>query len=210
MGLPVATANDIIRRALRLIGATATGEAPSADEAADALSALNAMLAEIPGQLRPVTATEAYQALPGDDMAVVAASAITITLPDDPADGCRVRIADGNGTFATYNVTINRNDRLIAGAAANATLNTNGTVRTYEYRQDQASWIVVPASYVLADEIQLPALLNDALAYMLAFRIAPEFSAGISAVVGAQAPQAERRLKARYMMPSQPVRNEYF
>lgn len=39
-----ATANDIIRGALRLIGVTEPGEAPSSSEASDALSALNMMV----------------------------------------------------------------------------------------------------------------------------------------------------------------------
>lgn len=40
----MATAHDIITRALRLIGAQAQGETPRADDAQDALLALNAML----------------------------------------------------------------------------------------------------------------------------------------------------------------------
>jgi hypothetical protein len=40
----VATVRDRIKRAMRLIGAAATGETPSADELADGLTALNAML----------------------------------------------------------------------------------------------------------------------------------------------------------------------
>ena len=41
---PTCTAMDIIKRAMRLIGVYSIGETPSADESADALRALNAML----------------------------------------------------------------------------------------------------------------------------------------------------------------------
>lgn len=40
----MATANDVITRALRMIGVLAAGEAASAEDAADALGALNDML----------------------------------------------------------------------------------------------------------------------------------------------------------------------
>ena len=43
----MATANEIISRALRLIGVLDAGEAMEADDAQDALSTLNAMLAEM-------------------------------------------------------------------------------------------------------------------------------------------------------------------
>lgn len=204
------TAHDVIRRALRLIGVTATGEAMGADEAQDALSALNALLAELPEGLRPVTLDQAYEAMAGDDMAVVAESAISITLPADPADGWRVRVFDANGTFAAYPVTIRRNGRKIVGAAADAVLSVSNTDRTYEYRQDLGSWVVVPATYALAETINLPPGLTDALVYALALRIAPEFGAPVSAVVATQGSQGERRLKARTMQPSQPVPVEYF
>lgn len=42
----MATANDVIRRALRLAGVIASGETPDADLASDTLSVYNALLAE--------------------------------------------------------------------------------------------------------------------------------------------------------------------
>ena len=46
----MATALDVISRAMRLIGALSTGEVPSADEAKDGLSSLQAMLGEWEGR----------------------------------------------------------------------------------------------------------------------------------------------------------------
>lgn len=46
----MATALDVIRRAMRLIGAIAEGEVPTAEQAADGLTSLQAMLGEWEGR----------------------------------------------------------------------------------------------------------------------------------------------------------------
>ena len=69
-------------------------------------------------------------------------AAFTITLPASPAAGAVVGIADYANTFATNNLTVGRNGSNIGGAAANATLSTNGLSVTFVYVDATQGWIV--------------------------------------------------------------------
>jgi len=73
------------------------------------------------------TVTSAYTAVSGDQiLANTTGGAITITLPTSPSTGDEVSITDARGTFATNNLTINRNGQPIESVAANDILMTNG------------------------------------------------------------------------------------
>jgi hypothetical protein len=69
-------------------------------------------------------------------------AAFTITLPSSPSAGAVVGIADYANTFATNNVTVDRNSSNIGGVAANATLSTNGVSITFVYVDATQGWIV--------------------------------------------------------------------
>ena len=85
--------------------------------------------------------------------------AITVTLPSSPSIGDEVHIRDYAGTFATNNITLNRNGSPIAGVAANGTLDTNNVMTTLVYVDNTQGWLateneaktnVVPPAYVTA------------------------------------------------------------
>ena len=69
-------------------------------------------------------------------------AAFTITLPSSPAAGAVVGIADYANTFATNNLTIDRNSSNIGGEAFNAILSTNGVSITLVYVDATQGWII--------------------------------------------------------------------
>ena len=69
-------------------------------------------------------------------------AAFTITLPATPAAGAVIGIADYANTFATNNITVNRNGSKIGGVSGNATLSTNGLSVTFVYVDATQGWIV--------------------------------------------------------------------
>ena len=69
-------------------------------------------------------------------------AAFTITLPSSPSAGAVVGIADYANTFATNNITVDRNSSNIGGEAANAFLTTNGVSVTFVYVDATQGWIV--------------------------------------------------------------------
>jgi hypothetical protein len=69
-------------------------------------------------------------------------AAFTITLPSSPSAGAVVGIADYANTFATNNLTVDRNGSNIGGVAANAELSTNGLSVTFVYVDATQGWIV--------------------------------------------------------------------
>lgn len=130
--------------------------------------------------------------------AVVGAhSAFSITLPAEPKDGSRIQVLDASNSFATYPVTIKPNGRMIEGATANLTANTNGFTRTWFYRADLADWRKV-ADLTLNDAFPFPEEFDDAFAILLALRLAPRFGKSISAETSAASQRAMGRLRARY------------
>jgi hypothetical protein len=69
-------------------------------------------------------------------------AAFTITLPSSPAAGAVVGISDYANTFATNNLTVDRNGSNIGGDAFNATLKVNGVSVTFVYVDATQGWIV--------------------------------------------------------------------
>jgi hypothetical protein len=69
-------------------------------------------------------------------------AAFTVTLPATPSAGAVVGICDYANTFATNNLTIDRNGSKIGGVSANATISTNGVSVTFVYVDSTQGWIV--------------------------------------------------------------------
>jgi hypothetical protein len=69
-------------------------------------------------------------------------AAFTITLPSSPSAGAVVGIADYANTFATNNITVDRNGSNIGGVAADGELSTNGLSVTFIYVDATQGWIV--------------------------------------------------------------------
>ena len=71
------------------------------------------------------------------------AGAFNITLPISPTAGDIVALKDYNGTFATYNLTIDRNGSNLNGASSNFAISTANTSMTLVYVDSTEGWIPV-------------------------------------------------------------------
>jgi hypothetical protein len=69
-------------------------------------------------------------------------SAFTVTLPATPTAGDIVGICDYANTFATNNLTVDRNGSKIGGVTSNAVMSTNGVSVTFVYVDSTQGWIV--------------------------------------------------------------------
>src|SRR6056300_1130992 len=65
---------------------------------------------------------------------------VTVTLPASPKIGDTIGIIDYAGTFATNNVTLDRNGNNIKGSAANETLSVSNSAYTYVYIDGTQGW----------------------------------------------------------------------
>tara|TARA_R100000900_G_scaffold145346_1_gene130999 strand:- start:10 stop:747 length:738 start_codon:yes stop_codon:yes gene_type:complete len=82
-----------------------------------------------------------YTASDGDNIFVdCSAAAVTITLPASPSIGNQVKIIDGTGSAATYNITVGRNSEKIQGAASDLTISTNNAGIALVYYDSTNGW----------------------------------------------------------------------
>ena len=82
-----------------------------------------------------------YTASDGDNIFVdCSAAAVTVTLPASPSIGQQVKIIDGTGSAATYNITVGRNSEKIQGAASDLTISTNNAGIALVYYDSTNGW----------------------------------------------------------------------
>jgi hypothetical protein len=201
----MATASAIIRRALRLIGAIAASETPSAAEQADALEALNAML-----DSWRASSLMAY-ALRDETLTLTGAASYTIGTGGNLNTVRPVRIDAAYQRISDIDYPLR-----LASAAAWADLaakSTTGDVadwlyyepshplgRLYLYPVPSAgvlhllTWVPLTA-FAASDEVALPPGYQDALTYNLAVRLAPEYSRPVTAEVAAVARDAMGKIE---------------
>jgi hypothetical protein len=86
--------------------------------------------------------TAAFTAVSGNGYFVNTTSGtVTMTLPASPSAGDIVAINDYARTFATNNLTVDRNGSNIQGTASNATFSTDGQSTTFVYVDGTKGWI---------------------------------------------------------------------
>jgi hypothetical protein len=183
-----------------MLGILGEGQTPSYAEAADGLDVFNQMQRGFFGdligvKLEPVaasTVTGQYGALYQG-----IGAAFTLTLPDNPKDGWRIGVADAALAFATFNATIARNGRLLEGAAANLTLNTNGANRVWFYRIDSGNW-EREKDLALTDNIYFADDCITGVCALLAIALANEYGREPPAATTALAQAGTERLRIRY------------
>ncbi len=87
------------------------------------------------------SAITAFTAVAGDQLLVdTTQTTITITLPASPAIGDEVVFIDARGTFASNNLTIERNGQPINSGTSNLALSTNGQAITLVYIDSTRGW----------------------------------------------------------------------
>ncbi len=196
---------DVISRAMRLNGALASGDSPEADELNDAMLAMNTMKRALFGtvigtRLSPqdLTGLTTAQAENGGEYQIPGGATFTLTAPGNPRSGARFGVVDANLNFATYNLTIARNGRLVNGAATNLVLSINGQALRFWFRGDTGNW-VEEANYVTAnDTIEFPEGLIAYMPYMLAVAIVGEFGGELRQDVIAGAIEGRQAFARQY------------
>jgi len=73
---------------------------------------------------------------------VTSASDLTLTLPGSPAVNDEIQILDASGNASTYNITVNRNNKLINGNAGNFIIDVNGSWYTLVFTGNTYGWKV--------------------------------------------------------------------
>jgi hypothetical protein len=214
----VATVRDRIKRAMRLIGAAATGETPSADELADGLTALNAMLSSwsLESLLVPSIVREEFSFIGGQQRYSVGTLGDFNTTRPVKIERVTVEIQGANA-FETP-VDIVNVDQWV-----------NISIRAVQ--SDIPTWVYIEGTYPLEyvnfwpvpssaankavlysqklissftsvnDAVSLPPGYDDAIDYNLAIRLAPEYGKAISPEVAKIAQDTYANIKVKNSRP---------
>lgn len=179
----------VIARAFRLLGTLAGGDVPGANDAADALSAFNAMKRAWFGTLIGPRLTSiglsgmSGQAENGGEYAIPA-NTFVLSAPSNPRPGDRFGVVDVNASFSAMTpCSILRNDRLLIGLPANIVLSTSGQTARFWYRGDTGNWIQEADTPTLTSALEFPDPIIAYMPYMLAVAMAGEFSADLTAEI---------------------------
>lgn len=174
---------DVMKRAYRKLGGLASGDDPAAEEGADLFMALNGMMRSLLGtvigpRLSPQPMTGSIQAENGGVYQATNTFPSVLTAPPNPKSGSRFGVADTASNFGLYALTVNRNGRLLEGAAANVVLNTNGAARTWFFNGETANWVREADLATLDTAFPYPdalvAFLPDMLAVFFAGEVASD------------------------------------
>lgn len=173
---------DVIDRAMRLLGAVASGGVPTAAEMADAMTAFNTLKRSLFGEIIGGRLTEQTvagviaQAENGGEYPIPGGAAFTLTAPANPRSGARFGVVDAGLGFATNNCTVKPNGALIEGGAADLVLSVAGDNRRWWYRGDTGNWVREADFTDPSNAIEFPDNLIAYLPYMLAMVLAAEFN----------------------------------
>lgn len=185
---------------------------PTPTQAAEILARLNSLVSSVIGfeagdQLTPwavgstgyddtVDTTRELKPPVNSRLMCNLAGAKTVILPLRPDDGARIAVHDLQGNFATYNLTLSGNGRLIEGSQ-DITLSTNSLMREWFYRADLGDWKRI-ATLTSGDDFPFPEALDDFFITMLALRINPRYNKQLGAESIAALERSREQLRARY------------
>jgi hypothetical protein len=219
----VATAGEIVTAALRTSNILSIGAAPSADEEAEGIARLNAIVGSLFGEelgthlrdwdvvnswsdeqeerhpLTPVTGDETltpwkYPPL-NARLVVKIVSPVTIYLPGTPLDGSRLSVAD---VGSSASMVLHASGRLIEGSAfiSRTLALLHGT--EWFYRADLANWLKLEPITDAADTLPLPAEFDDFFITTLAMVLATRYGTPIEETVAQRQVTMQERVISRY------------
>lgn len=213
----MATVRDLIKGSLRLIGAIATGETPSADEQADGLSSLNRMLDRWSAENLLIYAVvrEEFTLTPGTQSYTIGSSGTFNT--SRPVRIERATIEEQSGDTPEYPVEILSLDEW----ALITTKNTQSEIPSKlfaegTYPLDTLKLWPVPSAAnkivlyslkpltafsAVGDTVSLPSGYEDAIVYNLALRLAPEYGKQPDAAIVIEATEAKENIKRMNIKP---------
>lgn len=202
-------ASSIITDALRESNIIPMGNSPNANQLAESLTRLNAIVISTVGN-------EAGDAL--DDLNIGGSydqssycssyvpdnarlmlnlsSAKTLKLDPQPFDGQRLSFVDIAGNLATYNLTLDANGRSIEGGAT-LVLNTNSDSRQWMYRSDLGGWIKI-TTLLSTDNLPFPSKFDDYFVTMLAMRLNPRYGQSLAPETTEALKRSRSQLRGHY------------
>ena len=218
------TIQDVINRAMRLVGILAAGEDPTGTESTDALYVYNSLVQSLFGdiigpklvaQSLPTAmgnAAATYGIYPGILYQGTGGGNKTLQIQQQPKDGMRFGVADTNGAFNVAPVKLDPGAFGIVlapdGASAGGvqTLNTAGYSATWFFRADTGVF-VNEADQTLTDTPYFPAAVIEALVTLLAVRLGAEYgnAAQVKPEVEQMAQQGRDIIAKRYARQSRSI-----
>ena len=214
------TARDIVSEALREGGILALGETLEAASLTEGLSRLNTLIRGLLGielgenlKVYNIGANglETPEAIDADISYYVSTSYVPsntflhanleqdgiVYLNPTPDDGARLAVLDLSNNFATNNLTLDANGKLIEGSAT-LTLSTNGAKTEWFYRADQGNWVKV-LDLEASDPIPFPEEFSELLINGLALRLVHLYGQEVRPETVAAYQSAKSRFRARYL-----------
>lgn len=179
------------------------GSSPSAAQESEGLRLLNRVVASTYGleageNLRTLALTEIpadYEFPINTRVLLTLSQSATLTLPEDPLDGCRMAIVDLADNFATYPLTVSGNGRLVDGAETQ-TYDTS-IDREFFYRADTGNWELVE-SLGIGDELPFPNDLDDYFITALSIRLAARYGIPTDINTVERFRQMQKIIRAKY------------
>lgn len=201
------TAIDVIKRSLRMLGVFSTGEEPSADEARDALTALNALMGSLSnGGMVYAKTLDTIAIAAGTQSITVGPSGDTETdRPVQVLSQSYLQMGDVSYPLSIYTLQKYNSVGLktVQGipCAIWPQMDMPDITLTFWPVPDQAMTLKLWSNKLIASfpslttEVMLPPGYEEALAYLLAEAIAPEYEVAVPASVLRGAQRARRTLK---------------
>lgn len=201
----MATATEIIRRSLRLIGAIAGGETPSSTEQADALEALNAMLDSWRTESLAVYAfRDETLTLDGSASYTIGTGGNLNTTRPVKIESAHERVGDTDypvklaSAAAWYGLAAKSTTSDVAEWLYYEPAYPLGTLYLYPKATTGVLHLVtwVPfTAFAASDSVALPPGYQDAITYHLALRLAPEYGRPVTPELAAMARAAKDNLQ---------------
>lgn len=222
---------DIIRSAYREGNFEPIGHDPTAEQVAEGLDRLNALLGALfsveLGELQrdwPIVhewseeEDKRYPLTPGSDEETVVPwkyppqnvrllhhikVPTTLRLPAHPTDGARISVLNMG---SSAKLTLHASGRLIESKPL--VVGTPGEMnrKTWFYRADLGDWVLLPERIEdESGELPLPAEYDDYFVTGLAMRLAPRYGIQLEAAVGERFTDMQSRIVGRYKDSARPM-----
>lgn len=205
----MATALDMIKRAMRLCRAIGKGEVPDSDEASDGLEALNAMMDSWAAQRLFVYTVSEYAAVlaPGTGSYTIGSGGtIATTRPDRLTNGCYVTVGTTDYPLDVIDEVTWAGiyDKTTQGIPSRIYMRQGVPLATLyldpvpdsAYTLHVMAWSRVQSFATLTTALTLPSGYEEAIVYSLAERIAPEYGLPLDVAVATLAARARASLIA--------------
>lgn len=212
--------SKVIRRALRLLKAIDSNEEPSAQEQADALEALNAMLASWSSQPQAIYAPVLVShTLVAGTLSYTWGTGGDINSPR-PVEIRSAYVSDGTTDYPVFIRAIEDYAKIelksMGGIPCEAFIRPSYPLATLYLHPVATETLTFKAdvlqpfsTYAAADDFGLPAEFTDPITYQLAVRMGPEYR-GVPQDVAALADHLFRSLKRQYSKPVPSVSSSPF